>query len=659
MATADSSDERVITGEQRGEPQFHRGFFDAEKRRRVINYEDTLGTAIGRGLLVALPTIFLFWVFTRGRLGAMKAQQAMSEGKGKGIMGDAMKNFQKMMDPLGDKQFKVTDLKGTGFKDVVGVPEALAEVKQYVDFLKFPSKFTRLGGRLPKGCLLTGQPGTGKTMLAKAVAGEAGVPFFTCSGADFIEVFAGSGPKRVRDLFSQARADAPCVIFIDEIDAVGQRANKESAGNVSSEENRTVNQILAELDGLQAAEAVVVFAATNYPENLDKALMREGRFDRKVELPMPDRDARRDVFQHYLNRVVTGDPKGLLEVTVTETVDAPPSGTAGGETPAGGAAASSSTAGTTTPGKTTKVSTYKLEPNPSVSNAAMALSLAELTPGISPATISAIVNEGALAAAIGGSEAVKLTHLMPAIDDVLVGKKHRSRMSEAGARRVAMHEAGHTIVAWVLGQQSKVIKVSITPRGRAAGFTQQVGKEALEHTTDASLFTDICVLLAGRAAELTTYTNLTTGASDDFQRATKNAVNQFLAFGMSERVGMLSFDYQRIDEGRMYQLFSEETQRTAEVEAGRLIAIAYEATTKLIADHKEQLLRLTDALVEKREIVAADIEAIMGPRPPSDALHPVIRDHMAQYHEAARKAAVDPAAIAKAAEAALDSDVKK
>ncbi|EPY26784.1 ATP-dependent zinc metallopeptidase [Angomonas deanei] len=323
---------------------------------------------------------------------------------------------------------------------------------------------------------------------------------------------------------------------------------------LSGEENRTINQLLAELDGLEANEAVVVFAATNFVDNLDKALLREGRFDRKVELPMPDKEARQEVFEFFLNKVVSDNAS------------------------------------------------------------AMSRQLAELTPGVSPATIAAIVNEAALSAAVKDKPTVTVTDLFPAIDDVLVGKKHRNRMSEDAARRVALHESGHTLVAWLLPEQSDVVKVSIIPRGQAAGFTQQVGREVLDMPTEFSLFTDICVMLGGRLAELTEHTDLTTGAQDDYQRATANAVNQFLAFGMSQQVGLLSYEPQRLSEGRMYQKHSDEAQVAAEKEAALLVGVAYRYVQQLLQDHKEALQKVAAELFEKKQLLKEDLERLLGPK---------------------------------------------
>jgi AFG3 family protein len=540
--------------EEKHKPTYFRGFFDAEKRRKVVNQDPTLGQAVGGAMLMALPLgLIVYFVMRRRTRLATEAATGAGPKEG-GFFSQMQKVMQQAMNPMGPKDFKVT-VKDTKFSHVIGVPEALAEVQQYVNFLKTPEVFTRLGARLPKGCILTGEPGTGKTLLAKAVAGEANVPFFSCSGADFIEVYAGSGPKRVRELFAAAKKDAPSVIFIDEIDAVGSRSSGNGAMGLSSEENRTINQLLAELDGLEANEAVVVFAATNFMDSLDRALLREGRFDRKVEIPMPDKEARCDLFQHYLSKIVCDDAPTLSK------------------------------------------------------------RLAELTPGVSPATIAAIVNEGALSAAIKDKPRVTAVDLLPAIDDVLVGKKHRNRMQDAAARRVALHESGHTLVAWLLPEQTDVVKVSITPRGAAGGFTQQVGREVLDMPTEFSLFTDICVMLGGRLAEMTQHDSLTTGAQDDYQRATQTAIREFLAFGMSRQVGFLSYEPQRLAEGRMYQKHSEKAQKLAEEEAARLVTAASDYVKSLLKTHDAVLRKLSSALFERKELLKEDVEAIVGPRP--------------------------------------------
>ena len=598
-------------------PSFFRGYFLAEQKKPIVEHEPGLGGMILSGMFSAAPVIFMYWMYTRSQVASAKVSQEM--GKKDGKFQSAMKGFQKMMNGgLESRNFR-TEVKGTAFKDVIGVPEAVSEVKQYVDFLKDPNKFTRLGARLPKGCLLTGEPGTGKTLLAKAVAGESGVPFFTCSGADFIEIYGGSGPKRVRELFKEAKETAPSVIFIDEIDAVGSRGGNQQGGGggggSSGEENRTVNQLLAEMDGLMPNEQIVIFAATNHPDNIDKALVREGRFDRKIELPMPDIEAREDLFKFALGRVITGDPKGTLtppkvEFKSTAEANAADDSKKNGTTPANNAAQN----GETTQQVIDAALEGPVDRDPSVDNAVYAKRLASLTPGVSPATAVTIVNEAALAAAVAGAKYVKLDHLLPAIDDVLVGKKHRSRMSTDASRRVALHEAGHTVVAWYLPHQSDVIKVSITPRGQAAGFTQQVGRERLDMQTDLAMFTDICVMLGGRIAESTRHSNLTNGAYDDLQRATKMAITKFLALGMSARIGLLAFDHNRLDGGRMYQKCSEATQVEAEKEAHALVTAAFDYTTTLVKEREAELHKVADLLCDKKEVLQEDLEALLGKR---------------------------------------------
>lgn len=612
---SETADERKKTS------NYYRGFFVAEQRRPVVEHEPTLGQMVASGVFAALPMVLMYWLYQRSQRAASQMQQQVGKP---GFLQDMMQSMQKMTNPAGARNFRV-EVRDKTFKDVIGVPEALAEVKQYVDFLKEGEKFTRLGARLPKGCLLTGEPGTGKTLMAKAVAGEANVPFFSCSGADFIEVYAGSGPKRVRELFAEAKKEAPSVIFVDEIDAVGSRGNH---GGSSGEENRTVNQLLAEMDGLQANEFVVVFAATNHPDNIDKALLREGRFDRKIELPMPDKVAREELLLCSLNDVITGDPNGRLKpkpTPVTKPAD-----------------------GTTQRSETDEALELAVddpvEADPAVSNSVFAKRLAELTPGCSPATLVTIVNEAALAAAVSNAKRVELSHLLPAIDDVIVGKKHRSRMSAAASERVALHEAGHTLAAWMLPNQSDVIKVSITPRGQAAGFTQQVGREALDMQTDVCMFTDICVMLGGRIAESTRFANLSTGASDDFERATKSAVAQFIALGMSPHTGLLAFDHNRLDGGRMYQKHSEMTQAAAEREASLLVEAAFKYTTQLLTEKKDKLDAITSLLVEKKEVLREDLERLLGPRNTKvSSLDPRVRAALKRFIRGAE----DTAALAK------------
>ena len=551
------------------------------------------------------------WYFRRKYMQAMgSAASAASGGKG-GASSGPMGGLMDMMNPMKAKNFR-TEVKGTTFKDVIGIPEAKEDLKQYVDFLKEPAKFTRLGALLPKGCLLTGQPGTGKTLLARAVAGEASTPFFSCSGADFIEIFGGSGPKRVRELFEEAKKAAPCVVFIDEIDAIGSRnqGGRSMGGGGSSEENRTINQLLAELDGLTSKEAIVVIAATNYPEAIDKALLREGRFDRKVNIPMPDQKARCELFEFYLNRIITGDPNCKPKVQVFKTRK---EGESDNKNNASTAADSTNTEAKKLVVEDAKPEAVKVVPG--VSNAEYAKLLADRTPGVSPAQISTIVNEGALNAAMDGKEVVPLKTLQDSIDDVLIGKKHRQRMSDIALHRTAYHEVGHCIMAWTNPLQKDVIKLSIIPRGRAGGYTQQVQDEAMEPHTDEFLFSQLCVLMGGRVAERLYEKDISIGAMDDLQRATRLSMEKLLKYGMSKTIGQLAFKPNDKNDGRAWMTWSENLHAKVEAEARELVEAAYLHTEKVLGERREQHIKLAELLLSKKELNQEDITSILGERP--------------------------------------------
>ena len=567
---------------------FYKGFHDGVVQGARGSYFGTAMSWIGPLCVNLVLFLGPLWYLRRRYLAQMGVTGADASKKG-------MSSMMEMMMPLKPKQYRV-EIKGTSFKDVIGVPEAKEELKQYVDFLSDPDRFTRLGARLPRGCLLTGSPGTGKTLIAKAVAGEAGKPFFTCSGADFIEVFGGSGPKRVRELFAEAREAAPCVVFIDEIDAIGSRGNgrgMSGGGGGSSEENSTINQLLAELDGLQSSKAIVVIAATNFPDNIDKALLRDGRFDRKVNIPMPDMEARVDLFEYYLNKIVTGDPNCKPKPMTILTKR--------------GEGDSSKNEYATEP--------VPVEIVPGVENKKLAHSLAERTPGTSPAQISAIVNEAALAAAMKDEKVVTLPYVQDAIDDVLIGKKHRQRMGDASLRRTAVHECGHAIMAWFSPMQKDVIKVSIIPRGRAGGYTQQVQDEAMDPKTNDFLFSQLCVLLGGRVAERVALGDISKGDVADLQRATKIAMDQLLSYGMGKEIGQLAFRSQGDkSNGRSWFNYSEDLHSRVETEAKVLVQKAYNETVRVLTEKKPLLQRMSDTLLEKKEIMRDDITAILGDR---------------------------------------------
>lgn len=540
--------------------------YDEALRHKNRTEDNWVRSAFGPVIWLGIPMAITWWYLRRvapGNAGASKTNPFSS--------------MMEMMMPIKKRQFRV-EVRGTKFENVIGIPEAVQEVRQYVDFLNNPNKFTRLGARLPKGCLLTGEPGTGKTLLAKAVAGEADVPFFSCSGADFIEIMGGSGPKRVRELFEEARAASPCIVFVDEIDAIGSRGGGNKGGSVSSEENRTINQLLAELDGLATSgDAIVVIGATNFQDNIDKALLREGRFDRKVNIEMPDKAARMDLFSYYLSKVCTGDPNGRLKDE--DGTDLPV--------------------------------------DKSVDNKTMAAELSDLTPGLSPASIATIVNEAALQCGISGKALVDRSSLYEAIDNTQLGKKHRNRASDSAIRRTAIHEAGHALGAWMLPQQRNVVKISVTPRGNAGGYTQRAGPEFHEYQTNATLFSDMVVLLGGRAAEEVVLGNVSAGAMDDLQRCTDITMKQLLAFGMSGNTGLLAFNPDSNNSGRSFVKYSEGTQMNVEEEAIKIVNEAYQMMLDIVRNHREKLDALVSELTEKKELMHGDVLRIFGARPSS------------------------------------------
>eukprot|EP00658_Telonema_sp_P-2_P007243 TRINITY_DN12700_c0_g1_i2.p1 TRINITY_DN12700_c0_g1~~TRINITY_DN12700_c0_g1_i2.p1 ORF type:complete len:376 (-),score=150.40 TRINITY_DN12700_c0_g1_i2:380-1507(-) len=370
-------------------------------------------------------------------------------------------------------------------------------------------------------------------------------------------------------------------------------------GGGSSEENRTINQLLAELDGLSSKEAIVVIAATNYAEAIDKALLREGRFDRKVNIPMPDKQAREELFSFYLDQVMTGDkackPKIMKMKQRVKEGDEPKSAEKIAEEE-----------------KPDLIEPIFVE---GVSNKVYATALADRTPGVSPAQIATIVNEGALAAAIHDEKVVTLPYLQEGIDDVLIGKKHRQRMSDSSLRRTAYHEVGHAIMSWTSPLQKDVIKISIVPRGRAGGYTQQAQDEAQEPQTDDFLFSQLCVLLGGRVAERLIMGDISTGALDDLQRATKISVDKILTYGMGEKSGQLAFRQNEKNDGRAWMNYSEKLHGRVEGEAKALVDKAYEHTMKTLTENKDLLVKLSELLLEKKEVNRADVESVLGKRP--------------------------------------------
>ncbi|KAJ9468487.1 ATP-dependent zinc metalloprotease FtsH 3 [Diplonema papillatum] len=510
-----------------------------------------------------------------------------------------MNQMMEQMNPIPKRNFRVTS-KETKFKDVIGIDEAKEEVQEYVDFLKQPRQYTELGARLPRGALLTGKPGTGKTLLARAVAGEADVAFFSAGGADFIEIFGGSGPKRVRELFAEARANAPAVIFIDELDAVGSKRSTAGDQGIGGEENRTTNALLEAMDGMTTKDNVVVFAATNHPEALDSALVRAGRFDRKIDIPVPDEKARTELFDFYGKKIVTAanyDEKAkALEAERTQRKqDAEKKKSAPDrkikeeelkknearlkELVASDPKKPNQDAMEDILQKQIRELKAQLDPEEDQSMACSepptdterelmanaSAYLAARTPGITPATIATVCNEAAIVAARKKKSFVNLEDVQDALDNVLIGKKHRQRMTPEALKRVAYHEAGHTVAQWFLSTQSSVIKVSIIPRGRAGGYTQFRQPEELDPKTQRFLTEQIVVMLGGRCSEKIFFNDFTTGAHDDLQKAFQASQNQVSVFGMSS-LGHFSLDPQSEARGRAFSHVSEDLKNRIERE---------------------------------------------------------------------------------------------
>jgi cell division protease FtsH len=448
------------------------------------------------------------------------------------------------------------------FNDVAGIEEAKDEVAEIIEFLKDPKKFTRLGGRIPKGVLLVGAPGTGKTLLARAIAGEAGVPFFSISGSDFVEMFVGVGAARVRDLFIQGKKSAPCIIFIDEIDAVGRHRGA-GLGGGHDEREQTLNQLLVEMDGFEANEGVILIAATNRPDVLDPALLRPGRFDRQVVVPVPDLKGREAILQVHTRRT-----------PLAESVD---------------------------------------------------LSiLARSTPGFSGADLENLVNEAALYAARRGNELVAMEDFEQAKDKVLMGSERKSLiMSERERTNTAYHEAGHTLVARLIPGTDPIHKVTIIPRGRALGLTQQLPIDERHTYPKEYLVGTLTVLLGGRAAEELQFQHFTTGAGNDLERATELARKMVCNWGMSDELGPVTFGKreEHIFLGREFAQskdFSEETARLIDSAIKNLIQTAYNDAKGLLTSHRGQLQALAQALLEKETLDTAGIDRILASFPESE-----------------------------------------
>ena len=441
------------------------------------------------------------------------------------------------------------------FKDVAGLYGAKEEVMEIVDFLKNPQKYTSLGGKIPKGALLVGPPGTGKTLLAKAVAGEANVPFFSMSGSDFVEMFVGVGASRVRDLFAQAKAKAPCIVFIDEIDAVGRARGKNAGWSSNDERENTLNQLLTEMDGFGTNSGVIVLAATNRADVLDKALLRAGRFDRQIYVELPDLDERKAIFGVHMKKLKLGND---------------------------------------------------------IDNEF----LAKQTAGFSGADIANVCNEAALVAARKAKEAIEKQDFLDAIDRIIMGLEKRSKViSDEEKKMTSVHEVGHAVVNWLLRWGDPLVKVTIVPRGRALGATWYLPEERALNTREKML-DSICTLMAGRAAEEVFFNTIDTGALNDMERATKMAQSMVIYYGMSEKVGNISYyDSTGQADWNFTKPFSEKTAETIDNEVRSIVEEAYARAKQIIVDNRAKIEQLADILYDREVIFKEDVENIFGPRP--------------------------------------------
>ncbi len=474
--------------------------------------------------------------------------RAMSRGGGGGGAGGVF-NVGKAKAQMFDKD----NVQKITFKDVAGLEEAKVEIMEIVDFLKKPEKYKELGGKIPKGALLVGPPGTGKTLLAKAVAGEADVPFFSMSGSDFVEMFVGVGASRVRDLFKQAKEKAPCIVFIDEIDAIGRARGKNVGYSSNDERENTLNQLLTEMDGFGTNSGVIILAATNRADILDKALMRAGRFDRQIEVGLPEMNERREIFDVHLKNLKLA--KGLDRDF-----------------------------------------------------------LAKQTPGFSGADIANVCNEAALIAARKNKAHIDKQDFLDAIDRIVGGLERRSMIiTPEEKRKTAFHEAGHAAVSWKLRHASPLIKVTIIPRGRALGAAWYLPDE--RHTKSREQFMDeMAAALAGKVTEKVFFDEMTTGALSDLEKTTKMAYAMVVYYGMSERVGNVSY-YDSTGQSEMgfTKPFSEQTAREIDEEVRRIIAEAESVARRVVEENREGIDRLATLLLEREVIFTEDVEAVFGP----------------------------------------------
>ena len=514
---------------------------DGQVKVVVVN-ENSFWKNMG-GELIWIILLVLMWVWMFRGMARMGGGPGGQGGPG-GIFG-----VGKSTGKLADKtKVNVT------FKDVAGLSGAKEEVMEIVDFLKNPAKYTALGGKIPKGALLVGPPGTGKTLLAKAVAGEANVPFFSISGSDFVEMFVGVGASRVRDLFSQAKEKAPCIVFIDEIDAVGRARGRNAGFSSNDERENTLNQLLTEMDGFGSNSGVIVLAATNRADILDKALMRAGRFDRQIHVELPELKEREEIFKVHMRGLKIADD---FDVSF----------------------------------------------------------MSKHTPGFSGADIANVCNEAALTAARRGKTAIDRQDFLDAVDRIIGGLERKAAIITPSEKRsIAHHEAGHAVVSWLLPHANPLFKVTLIPRGQALGAAWYLPEER-KLWTRSQMMDEMCSLLGGRVAEEIVNGEPSTGAQNDLERLTQMAYAMIQYYGMSDKVGQVSF-YDSTG-ARGYDLTKPYSEKTAELmdeEVKKLIDFLHDRTLKILMEHKEGFLRVAALLLEKEVIFADDVEAILGPK---------------------------------------------
>ncbi|XP_041375656.1 AFG3-like protein 2, partial [Gigantopelta aegis] len=509
----------------------------------VYKTETEIGSLVLSSLNFILPLALLFWLIRRSSSMLQGGRPGTRGGAG-GIFGFGQTTAKIIKEDIGVK-----------FRDVAGCEEAKIEIMEFVNFLKNPQQYIDLGAKIPKGAILTGPPGTGKTMLAKATAGEANVPFITVSGSEFLEMFVGVGPSRVRDMFSMARKNAPCILFIDEIDAVGRKRGGRSFGGQSEQEN-TLNQLLVEMDGFNTQSGVVVLAATNRVDILDNALLRPGRFDRQIFVASPDIKGRASIFKVHLKPLKT-----------------------------------------------------------EVNKAELAKKMAALTPGFSGADIANVCNEAALIAARDLNKTIEHKHFEQAIERVVAGMEKKTQVLQPEEKKtVAYHEAGHAVTGWFLEHADPLLKVSIIPRGKGLGYAQYLPKEQYLYSTE-QLQDRMCMMLGGRVSEHIFFNRITTGAQDDLAKVTQSAYAQVVHYGMNERVGQLSFEMPRPGEMVFDKPYSETTAMMIDEEVRKIVKVAFEKTMQLLTKHKEDVEKVAQRLLEMEKLDKDDMVMLLGKRP--------------------------------------------